>query len=157
MTEGTLHKEGVRYLGQIGNDMGWERKINFNGPAGEGGWKFPPMLVEWQDKPYTPIADLFFIIHGISAKLWTLDEGVYQPHFNMPLILEVNGMKSGQGHSSDNAVNYDRRRYELMQENYGIKTIPFKTTEVYGLEKRSVSDILTEIAYWLPRKEFRKL
>lgn len=139
MTEGSQHKAGVAYLAEIGKKAGWERKINFQGPAGKGGWQFPPMIVPWQNKPWTPIADLFFIRLGC------------------PFILEVNGMKPGQGHSSDRAANYDQQRYEFMRDNFGIKTIPFKTTELVGKDKMDEDGIQMEIWYWLCRQEIRKL
>jgi len=159
--EGKQHRKGVLVLQEVAKEQGWHLKINCH-ERGRDGWKFfeHGVKVDWQKELWTPIADCFVIITGWKHFLDLGDSvtrtiTIYREPF--PHVLEVYGMKPGQGHSSTQAVAYDARRANWFKHNLGILTTPFKTSELVGNEALRKEQILEAIRHTLESGQIRQL
>jgi len=124
MTEHPQHANAVQILGER-LPPGTIIRTN-NDVRGIGGWTFPRCFNGKSAEPVQYIADRFVI----------LPDG-------RPVILEVDGNKSGQGHFSDRAVMGDNFR-DAFFHNYGIVTVRYPTPWVKDLTE---SDIMADINY----------
>lgn len=153
--EGKQHRQGVIVLQKIAEDQGWTIKRNCN-ERGLDGWKFfeHGVKVDWQKALWSPIVDCFVMIPCVA----TFDGVIFTSICpTIPHILEVNGMKSGQGHNSPHAVTSDQRRYAWFRDNLGILTTPFKTSELVGKDTLSKEQILEAIRHTLESGQIRQL
>ena len=132
MTEYPQHQKAVQRIKDMMRNAGAIIRENSD-ERGEGGWKFAPVMTTRNAEPIEYTADIF----------------AHLPN-NQPLIIEIDGNKSGQGHFSDRAVNRDKFR-DAYFTTYGIVTVRFTTPDALQITE---AQLWEEIEYWT--RQFRK-
>ena len=111
MAEGEQHEDAVARVKIMLRDRGHECPENSN-ERGERGFAFPALMIDGVISPFT--ADVLAI------------RGYWR------FIVEVDGQKPGQGHSSERAKAGDHRRDRIFWDYFGIPTVRLWTSELVG-------------------------
>jgi len=127
MTEYPQHQKAVQRIKDIMRNAGAIIRENDN-ERGRGGYRFPPCFNGRDQVEYT--ADVFCILKD-----------------GRPIIFEVDGDKSGQGHFSERAVHRDQFR-DAYFHNYGIVTVRYTPKQTEDLTE---AYIMQDVEYYTRR------